>query len=66
MTAEELEIPRKAYLDALMKYECIAASLGRHAAAGTRPSSEELKAEDEARLALDTARRRFLEAWRGS
>jgi hypothetical protein len=65
-SAEELEALRKAYQDALMKYEGVAASLSRHVIAGARPSSEELELEHHARLALDAARARFLEAWKQS
>jgi len=64
MTGEELEILRKAYHEALIKYEGVAASLSRHVIAGTQPSSEELELEHYARQALDAARHRFLEAWK--
>jgi hypothetical protein len=64
MTAEELEILQKAYHEALIKYEAIAVSLSRHLIAGTQPSSEELELEHYARLALDAARQRYLEAWK--
>ena len=61
-TAEDLEILRTAYHDALVKYEGIASSLSRHVLAGTHPSPEELRVEREARLALDIARQQFLDA----
>jgi hypothetical protein len=68
-TADKLEILRKAYHDALLRYDGIAASLSRHMIAGTRPSAEELQHEETARLALDTARSQltqFLEEWKQS
>ena len=65
-SVEELEALRRAYADALLKYEAISSSLSRHVLAGTKPSREELQQEEEARRTLDSARLRFLEAWKQS
>ena len=65
-TAEELEVLRVAYRDALMRYDAVAETLSRQFIAGARPSAEELELEHYARLALDAARERFLDAWKRS
>jgi hypothetical protein len=65
-SADELEVLRRAYADALNEYEAISSSLSRHVLAGTTPSGEELEREQGARSALDSARRRFLDAWKQS
>jgi hypothetical protein len=64
--ADELELLRKAYQEALIDYEGVSASLNRHALAGTKPGPEELQHERDARLTLERARRRYLDAWQRS
>jgi hypothetical protein len=61
--SEELKILRDSYEQALAGYEAICSVLNRCILAGTRPRTEELQREEDARAVLDVARRTYLDAW---
>ena len=61
--AEESDLLRETYEQALAGYEAVSSALNRHLVAGTRPSAEDLQRERDARAALELARRSYLDAW---
>jgi hypothetical protein len=61
--AEELSLLRERYERALAHYEAVCSVLNLHLAAGTQPSAEDHDNERVARVALDAARRAYLDAW---
>jgi len=61
--AEELNLLRETYEHALASYEAACSAINRHLVAGTRPRSEDLQREQDARAVLDAARRLYLDAW---
>jgi hypothetical protein len=61
--AEELNLLRKRYEQALASYEGVCSALNRKLLAGTRPGSADVQREQDARAVLETARRLFLDAW---
>jgi hypothetical protein len=65
MQDDDLERLRRAYAEALQKYEEVAATLNRHILAQTEQNIEEMRREREARAQLDRARRLYLDALLG-
>ena len=61
--AEELNLLRARYEQALASYEGVCSALNRHLRSATRPSPEELQRERDARAALELARSAYLEVW---
>jgi hypothetical protein len=61
--AEDLDLLRATYERALAHYEAVCSARNRHVVAGTRPTSDDLRREHEARAVLDEARRVYLDAW---
>jgi hypothetical protein len=61
--AEELNLLRERYERALASYEAVCSVLNKRLAGGTQPSAKELEHERDARVALDAARRAYLDAW---
>jgi hypothetical protein len=61
---DELEFLRQVYEQALASYESVCLALHRHMHARTPPTPAEIKLEQEAKAALDTARRAYLDAWK--
>lgn len=62
-SAEEVDLLRRAYEDALSAYEGLCASLNRLAVSGIKPSAQQLEQEQAIRARLDVARRAYLDAW---
>ena len=61
--AEELDLLRARYERAMAGYEAVCSTLNRQLVAGARASHEDLQREREAKVALDAARRSYLDAW---
>jgi hypothetical protein len=61
--AEDLNLLREAYERALASYEAVSSVLHRRLLAGTHPAREDAQREQDARAALEKARRAYLDAW---
>ena len=61
--AEDLNLLRVRYEQALSSYEAVCSELNQYLRVGTQPMSADLKREEEARAALEAARRLYLDTW---
>jgi hypothetical protein len=61
--AEELDLLRARYELAMAGYEAACSTLNRQLVAGVGATQEDLQRERQAKVALDAARRSYLDAW---